>query len=222
MKFVSSENLSYIWGKIKSVFVPKTRKINNKTLDQDITLTAEDVGALPNTTVIPSTEGLASERYVDTKIANLVNSAPTTLDTLGELAAALQENEDVVETLDAAVSNKADKTTTDALTTRVTTAEGDIVELQAEIDTLDAKVPAIYVKSVNGSHGEVKDIATMSHMGRYDNNLRLVGVSASEEATTNTLDLSNGIYIKDLALKNDLGTQATFSLSGTTLTITPK
>ena len=34
--------------------------------------------------------------YVDLKIANLVNSAPDTLDTLGELAMAFQENEEVV------------------------------------------------------------------------------------------------------------------------------
>lgn len=36
-------------------FVPLTRKVNNKSLDKDITLTASDVGALPNTTVIPTT-----------------------------------------------------------------------------------------------------------------------------------------------------------------------
>ena len=47
---------------------------------------------------------------VDKKIADLVNSAPETLDTLGELATALQENEDVVEVLNEAVGSKADKT----------------------------------------------------------------------------------------------------------------
>ncbi len=38
-----------LWGKIKEMlnvlFVPLTRKINNKTLDEDISLTASDVGA---------------------------------------------------------------------------------------------------------------------------------------------------------------------------------
>ena len=46
---------------------------------------------------------------VDKKIANLVNSAPETLDTLGELATAMQENESVVTVLNAAIENKADK-----------------------------------------------------------------------------------------------------------------
>lgn len=36
-----------------------------------VVLTAEDVGALPADTVIPSTSGLASESYVDGKVATL-------------------------------------------------------------------------------------------------------------------------------------------------------
>ena len=39
---------------VGSSFVPLTRKVNNKSLDKDITLTASDVGALPDTTVIPT------------------------------------------------------------------------------------------------------------------------------------------------------------------------
>ena len=44
--------------------------------------------------------------YVDNEVAALVNSAPETLDTLGELAAALQENEEVVDVLDKAIITK--------------------------------------------------------------------------------------------------------------------
>ncbi len=53
-KFVSGENLSYFLSKVKTLFVPKTRKINNKELSADITLTASDVGALPSSTTIPT------------------------------------------------------------------------------------------------------------------------------------------------------------------------
>lgn len=56
---------------------------------------------------IPSVTGLASETYVNTKIADLVNSAPTTLDTLGEIATAIEENEDVVTALNSAIGSKA-------------------------------------------------------------------------------------------------------------------
>ena len=49
------------------------------------------------------------EDYTDQQVAALVNSAPETLDTLGELATALQENASVVEALDASITNKQDK-----------------------------------------------------------------------------------------------------------------
>ena len=63
--------------------VPTTRTVNGKALSGNIALSASDVGALPNTTTlfsgnyndltnkptIPSVEGLASETYVDEKIA---------------------------------------------------------------------------------------------------------------------------------------------------------
>jgi hypothetical protein len=48
-----------------------------------------------------------AKSYTDTKISNLINGAPTTLDTLGEIAAAMEENEDVVAALDTAVGKKA-------------------------------------------------------------------------------------------------------------------
>ena len=47
--------------------------------------------------------------YVDAKITDLVNSAPETLDTLGELAAALAENQEVVDILNASIVNKQNK-----------------------------------------------------------------------------------------------------------------
>lgn len=49
-----------------------------------------------------------AKSYTDTAVSNLVNSAPETLDTLGELATALKENEGVVDALDSAIGNKAD------------------------------------------------------------------------------------------------------------------
>lgn len=51
----------------------------------------------------------ADKTYVDEQVAGLVNSAPETLDTLGELATAFNENKEVVETLNAAITNKKDK-----------------------------------------------------------------------------------------------------------------
>lgn len=44
--------------------------------------------------------------YVDEEIAALVNSAPETLDTLGELAIAFEENEEVVNVLNEAIATR--------------------------------------------------------------------------------------------------------------------
>lgn len=79
---------------------------------------------IEGTPLIPSIDGLASESFVNTKtsevlnesktytnqkVADLVNSAPETLDTLGELAVAIEENESVVDAINQAITNKADK-----------------------------------------------------------------------------------------------------------------
>ena len=48
----------------------------------------------------------ADKSYVDERVTALVNSAPETLDTLGELATAFNENKAVVDALDAAITTK--------------------------------------------------------------------------------------------------------------------
>lgn len=63
-------------GKVNISFVSPSgnggsvvKSVNNKT--GNVFLTAEDVGALPDTTEIPSIEGLASEDYVDRAVENI-------------------------------------------------------------------------------------------------------------------------------------------------------
>ena len=57
---------------------------------------------------------LAAEGYADTAIANLVDSAPATLDTLNELAAALQDNPDIIGDLQTIAAGKQDTLTAGA------------------------------------------------------------------------------------------------------------
>lgn len=110
--------------------VPNSRSINGKALTDDITLSASDVGALPNTTVIPSIDGLATETYVDNKVAGIVNSAPAALDTLNELAAALGDDPNFATTVATQIGTKVDKvdgkglSTNDYTTTEKTKLSG--------------------------------------------------------------------------------------------------
>ena len=70
------------------------------------TYTANEVGA----DISGSASNALSDAktYTDTKISELINSAPTTLDTLGEIATAMQNNKSVIDALDEAISSKAD------------------------------------------------------------------------------------------------------------------
>ena len=51
-----------------------------------------DYNNFTNTPTIPSLSGYATESYVNTQVSNLVDSAPGTLNTLNELAAALGDD----------------------------------------------------------------------------------------------------------------------------------
>lgn len=71
----------------------------------------------------------ADKTYVDEKVADLVGSAPETLNTIEELAAALQENDEVVQVLNEAITTKADKTYVDELIANIPTeSDAFIVE----------------------------------------------------------------------------------------------
>lgn len=51
-----------------------------------------------------------AKAYTDTEIAELINGAPSTLDTLKEIADAMAENESIVKSLDEAIGTKANQT----------------------------------------------------------------------------------------------------------------
>ena len=85
--------------------VPITRTINGKALSSDITLSASDVGA--DASGSANTALTNAKAYTDTKVADLVGTAPETLDTLEELADALKDNADIVDVLNESITSKA-------------------------------------------------------------------------------------------------------------------
>ena len=96
-----------------------TAAINNKA-DISHTHSANEVGADP---MGSAASALASSKeYTDSEIAGLINGAPTTLDTLKEIADAMAENQTVVEALNTAIGSKADKTD---IPTKVSQLEND-------------------------------------------------------------------------------------------------
>lgn len=70
-----------------------------------------------------------SKDYTDEKVALLLNNSSAAVDSIMELATAMEENEEVVDALEQAIGNKADKTHSHAMS--------DITGLQAKIDSLE-------------------------------------------------------------------------------------
>lgn len=138
-KFLDESGVVHLYNKLSLQDYP-----NNETLigvitaidetkaDKDeIPATPEDIGAEVAGAALESL--IEAKSYADTAVAALVNSAPETLDTLGELAAAFEENADMVETLNAAVTNKAEKSDLDNLAELVDLNATNIESLQAQV-----------------------------------------------------------------------------------------
>lgn len=106
------------WEKIINTSdVATTSKDGLMSLEDKVKLDGIATGA--NKTTVDTTVSATSSNpianktiksYVDTKVANIVNSAPETLDTLNELAAALGDDPNFATTVATQIGNKADKT----------------------------------------------------------------------------------------------------------------
>ena len=91
------------------------------------------VGTLPETTDATNVVG-----YVDKKVAALVNGAPETLDTLKELADALNNQPDAIAALTATVGQKADQSALDELAALVETNKGAADAVDTRVSDLEA------------------------------------------------------------------------------------
>lgn len=86
----------------------------------------------PYSVVSGSSDSVLEEAkaYTDSEIADLINGAPTTRDTLKEIADAMAENQTVVEALDAAIGTKANKTDIPTKTSELENDSGFLSEHQ--------------------------------------------------------------------------------------------
>ena len=103
-------------------------------IDEQLAIKA-DKTTLDNYYLKTEADNLHTEvlEYVDTEIAALVNAAPETLDTIGELAAAFKENQDMIATLDAAITTKANQTDLETTQNSVSTNTTNIATLQSQV-----------------------------------------------------------------------------------------
>ena len=91
------------------------------------------VGELPEGATADNVVG-----YVDEKVAALVNGAPDALDTLQELAAAIKNDANVVDTLNSAIGQKADQSALETLQQLVESNKGEADAVDTRVSDLEA------------------------------------------------------------------------------------
>lgn len=94
-----------------------------------------------STAVSTAVSGLASESFVNTAIANLADSAPATLDTLNELAAALGDDPNFATTITNSIAAKADSSHNHAIS--------DVTNLQTSLNNKTDKLQSHVTKTAN-------------------------------------------------------------------------
>jgi hypothetical protein len=102
--------------------------------DLETALTAADTAEATTRANADTAEVTARNTAISTAINNLIDSAPGTLDTLGEIATALADNDNAVAALTTAINARAAQTDLTAEVARATTAEADLAgDLTAEV-----------------------------------------------------------------------------------------
>ena len=123
----SGEKLSIAFGKIQKAISSLLGHINNFDNPHKTTKSQIQLGNVDNTSDVDKPVSTAqqkaidgayanSNKYTDQKIADLINGAPETMDTLKEVADAIEKNKSVVEALDKSIGTKANQNELDTHT----------------------------------------------------------------------------------------------------------
>lgn len=123
----SGEKLSIAFGKIQKAISSLLGHINNFDNPHKTTKSQIQLGNVDNTSDVDKPVSTAqqkaidgayanSNKYTDKKIADLINGAPETMDTLKEVADAIEKNKSVVEALNKAIGTKANQSELDTHT----------------------------------------------------------------------------------------------------------
>ena len=118
--------------------------------------------------------------YVDEQIANLVDSAPDTMNTLGELAIALKENQDVIAVLDQAITNKVD-TEKALIKTEQTLTNEELLQVRKNLKFIGKDVQG-EIFTIDGT--EIVASANAEIFGDYENNIAVGQWSIAEGSGT--------------------------------------
>lgn len=186
-------------------------KLSGNKTTSDLGITAESVGA--DAVGSASTALSDAKSYTDTKIADLVGGAPSTLDTLKEISDALAASGEAVEAINQAIGNKLDKTG-DSKDNTVTFTQASTRENIASTEkhsTLFGKIAKWFadLKAVafSGSYNDLSNKPTIPTVNdatltiqKNGNTVQTFTANASSNKTANII-----VPTKTSELENDSG-----------------
>jgi hypothetical protein len=160
---------------------------------------------LSNKPTIPSLTGYATETYVGTAISNLVDSAPGALNTLNELAAAINDDASYAATITTALGNKLDSNYVTIGNTLLEGVSGATYGLIGTSQYLD-------VKNNNGYNKEIElDIAAVESKLDTDGYIKQAALDNKSDKLTSISSKSTSYSIAS----TDLGKLIEMSDGGT-------
>lgn len=194
----------------KSIVESELQTINN-TLQtkEDKTTVANYVSSLTNQ-INNLTTNKATLTYVDEAIAGLINASPSTLDTLGEIASQLQQDQNSITTILTSLGQKASQTD----------LSNNVAQLQTQINT---KANKIYVDDLINTLDTVKanksyvDTVDLSLSNRIDN-VDITKANASE-LLTKVNNIEYNAYVANVDLSLNTITTSINSLDNSVATI---
>lgn len=128
-----------------------------------------------------------AKKYTDDKIALVMNNSSEAVDSVMELADAMANNADAISALQEIAGSKAAKSELDALTTRVTTLEGEMDTAQADIDAVEEAVATKAAQSdLEALQGTVSGIDTA-----YKAADTAINAEVAKKANQTDLDATN-------------------------------
>ena len=168
-------NTAYDWGDHASAgYLTTSSTIDWDQIVNEPVLFSGDYNDLTNKPTIPSLTGYATETYVNTQIANLVDSSPTTLDTLNELAAALGDDPNFATTIATQLGNKAN--TVDLATVATSGSYNDLIDKPTLFsgsynDLIDK--PTLFSGSYNDLTDKPTNVSSFNNDANYVNSTQL-------------------------------------------------
>lgn len=151
--------------------------------------------------------------YTDTQIGNLVDSAPSALNTLNELAAALGDDASYAATITTSLSNKQDRVT-GVSDTEIGYLDGVTSAIQTQIDGKSATSHTHSISNVTGLQTALDGKASSSHTHAISDVTGLQTALDSVVRTSSTITSSYTVQSSDIGkvLKVDSASAVTITI----------